>query len=152
LITFGRQILFAAEVTMTEESTKKNDETGSNPADSGSGEKSVLEELGDQVEKFATRTVESIKKTIERARLSRNTVLTIRVNDDANKKLTALVESGLFKSRSESAAFLIQEGIKHQEMLFDKIAKKMIKIEKLKQELSEIISSEISEKKRTGKS
>jgi Arc/MetJ-type ribon-helix-helix transcriptional regulator len=152
LITFGRQILFAAEVTMTEESTKKNDETGSGPADSGSGEKSVLEELGDQVEKFATRTVESIKKTIERALISRNTVLTIRVNDDANKKLTALVESGLFKSRSESAAFLIQEGIKHQEMLFDKIAKKMIKIEKLKQELSEIISSEISEKKRTGKS
>lgn len=107
-------------------------------------EKTVLEEFGDQVEKFATRTYESIKKTIDRALYSRNIVLTIRVNDDANRKLSSLVDSGLFKSRSESAAFLIEEGIKHQEALFSKIAKKMEKIEKLKEELSDIISEEIS--------
>lgn len=137
---------------MPDQPPNRNETTGSGTADSGSGERSVLEELGDQVEKFATRTVESIKKTIEKALISRNTVLTIRVNDDANKKLTTLVESGLFKSRSESAAFLIQEGIKHQEMLFDKIAKKMDKIEKLKQELSKIISQEISHPKKSEKS
>lgn len=137
---------------MPEKSTRQNQATGAGAAGSGNGEKSMLEELGDQVEKFATRTVESIKKTIEKALISRNTVLTIRVNDDANKKLTTLVESGLFKSRSESAAFLIQEGIKHQELLFEKISKKMEKMEKLKQELSEIISSEISDQKKSEKS
>ena len=107
-------------------------------------EKNVFEEFGDQVEKFANRTVESLKKTIDRALISRNTVLTIRVNNDANHKLNALVEAGLFRSRSESAAFLIEEGIKHQHDLFQKISLKMEKIEKLKSELSDIISREIS--------
>lgn len=106
-------------------------------------EKNVFEEFGDQVEKFAKGTVESLKKTIDRALISRNTVLTIRVNDDANRKLNTLVEAGLFRSRSECAAFLIEEGIKHQDGLFQKISLKMDKIEKLKEELSDIISKEI---------
>jgi hypothetical protein len=128
------------------EKTKKQTKTQETPekVSSTTKEKTVLEEFGDQVERFATRTVESIKKTIDRALYSRRIVLTIRVNDDANRKLTSLVESGLFKSRSESAAFLIEEGIKHQESLFTRIAKKMEKIEKLKEELSDIISEEIS--------
>jgi len=109
-------------------------------------ERNVLEEFGDQVEKFATRTVASIRKTIERALESRNTVLTIRVNDEANRHLSILVEAGLFKSRSESAAFLIEEGIKHQEPLFAKIGQKLDKIDKLKQELSIIIDKEIERK------
>jgi Arc/MetJ-type ribon-helix-helix transcriptional regulator len=106
-------------------------------------EKTVLEELGDQVEKFASRTVASIKRSIDKSLSSRNIVLTIRVNDEANDKLTKLVEAGLFKSRSESAAFLIEEGIKSQANLFGKIATKMEKIEKIKEELKDIISQEI---------
>lgn len=106
-------------------------------------EKNVLEELGDQVEKFATRTVASIKRSIDKSLSSRNIVLTIRVNDVANNKLTKLVDAGLFKSRSESAAFLIEEGIKSQANLFGKIATKMEKIEKIKEELKDIISQEI---------
>ncbi len=55
-----------------------------------------------------------------------------------------LVESGIFRSRSESAAFLINEGIKSQESLFSKIAAKLEKIDKIKMELSSIISEEIN--------
>ena len=54
-----------------------------------------------------------------------------------------LVDVGLFKSRSESAAFLIQEGIKNQEALFAKISTKLKKIDKIKDELKDIVSEEI---------
>lgn len=108
--------------------------------------KSTLDELGNHVEKFAAKTAESIKKVIDKALASRNTVLTIRVNDDSNKKLGMLVEAGLFKSRSESAAFLIQEGIKSQESLFSKISSKLEKIDKIKDELRYIVSEEVNTK------
>ena len=108
--------------------------------------KSTLDELGNHVEKFAAKTAESIKKVIDKALASRNTVLTIRVNDDSNKKLSMLVEAGLFKSRSESAAFLIQEVIKSQESLFSKISGKLEKIDKIKDELRYIVSEEVNTK------
>jgi len=109
-----------------------------------------FDEFGDQVEKFAVKTAESIRKVIDRALASRNTVLTIRVNDESNKKLNMLVEAGLFKSRSESAAFLIEEGIKSQDTLFSKITEKLKKMEKIRDELKTIVSKEV-ESRPTGK-
>lgn len=106
---------------------------------------SSLDEFGNHVEKFATRTAESIKRVIDKALASRNTVLTIRVNDESNKKLGMLVEAGLFKSRSESAAFLIQEGIKSQEVLFSKMSSKLKKIDEIREELKTIVSSEMED-------
>ncbi len=108
--------------------------------------KDTLEDIGHQVEKFASKTAESIKKILDRTLSSRNTVLTIRVDDESNIKLNMLVESGIFRSRSESAAFLINEGIKNQESLFSRIAAKLEKIDKIKMELSSIISEEIKAK------
>jgi len=100
----------------------------------------VLSEFAETVEGFAARTVESVRKTIDQAlTTTRNTVLSIRVGDEANRKLTMLVDAGLFKSRSESAAFLINEGIKRQEELFAKIAAKMTEIDKIRGELQGII-------------
>jgi len=105
-----------------------------------------LDDFGNQVEKFAVKTAESIRKVIDRALASRNTVLTIRVNDESNKKLNMLVEAGLFKSRSESAAFLIEEGIKSQQALFAKITDKLEKMEKIREELKVIVSKEVEVK------
>ena len=108
-----------------------------------------FDEIGNQVEKFAIKTAESIRKVIDRALASRNTVLTIRVNDESNKKLNMLVEAGLFKSRSESAAFLIEEGIKSQGTLFSKITDKLKKMEKIRDELKDIVSKEVESKSAT---
>lgn len=108
--------------------------------------KDTFEDIGHQVEKFASKTAESIKNILDKTLSSRNTVLTIRVDDESNLKLNMLVESGIFKSRSESAAFLINEGIKNQESLFSRIAAKLEKIDKIKIELSSIISEEIKAK------
>ena len=43
-----------------------------------------FDEFGNQVEKFAVKTADSIRKVIDKALASRNTVLTIRVNDESN--------------------------------------------------------------------
>jgi Arc/MetJ-type ribon-helix-helix transcriptional regulator len=130
---------------MTEEKKQtkaENTKTG----DNDTKRKNVFEEFGDSVGRFATRTFDTIKETIDKSLDSRNTVLTIRVNEEANKKLNMLVNAGIFKSRSESAAFLIEEGVKHQEELFKKIAEKLEKIERIKDELKDIISEEMSDK------
>lgn len=104
-----------------------------------------LDEIGNQVEKFAARTAESIKKVIEKALASRNTVMTIRVNDESNEKMNMLVDAGFFKSRSESAAFLIQEGIKKREDLFVKIEGKLKKMDKIRDEIKTIVASEMED-------
>ncbi len=109
-----------------------------------------FDEFGDQVEKFAVKTAESIRKVIDRALSSRNTVLTIRVNDESNKRLNMLVEAGLFKSRSESAAFLIEEGIKSQQAIFLKISDKLQKMEKIRSELKDIVAKEVEKKPAAG--
>ena len=132
-------------MTEEEKQTKEeNPKTGNE--NSEDSPKNVFEEFGDSVGRFATKAFESIKHTIDKSLDSRNTVLTIRVNEEANKKLNMLVNAGIFKSRSESAAFLIEEGIKHQEGLFKKIKEKLETIDKLKDELKDIITGEMSEK------
>jgi Arc/MetJ-type ribon-helix-helix transcriptional regulator len=105
---------------------------------------SSFDEFGNQVEKIAVKTAESIRKVVDKALASRNTVLTIRVNDECNRKMNMLVDAGLFKSRSESAAFLIHEGIKNQDTLFDKISARLDKIEKIREELKKVVSEEFS--------
>jgi Arc/MetJ-type ribon-helix-helix transcriptional regulator len=131
---------------MTDKETKKE----SSSEEQEKKQHRPLDDFSNQVEKFAVKTAESIRKVIDRALASRNTVLTIRVNDESNKKLNMLVEAGLFKSRSESAAFLIEEGIKSQQALFAKITDKLEKMEKIREELKVIVSKEVEIK--TGKS
>lgn len=104
---------------------------------------SALDELGTQVEKFASKTAESIKKVFDRTVASRNTVLSIRVSEESDRKLRMMVDAGLFKSRSESASFLIEEGIKNQDPLLTKISSQLHKIDKIKKELKTIISKEM---------
>jgi len=128
---------------MTEFSEKNNQKETQQTKD----HTSALDDLGNQVEKIAAKTADSIRKVIDKALSARNTVLTIRVNDECNEKLNMLVESGLFRSRSESAAFLIQEGIKSQQPLFDKIGNKLKKIDKIREELKEIVTQEITQSK-----
>jgi Arc/MetJ-type ribon-helix-helix transcriptional regulator len=66
----------------------------------------------------------------------------VRVNDDSLRQLDALVQSGIFKSRSESAAFLISEGIKAQGPLFERISERIQEIERLRSELKDIVKAQ----------
>lgn len=120
--------------------TKKQEEPTEKQQDKK--RQSAFDDFGNQVEKIAVKTAESIRKVVDKALASRNTVLTIRVNDESSRKMSMLVDSGLFKSRSESAAFLIQEGIKNQAALFKKISSKLDEIEKIRGELQKVVSEE----------
>ena len=56
--------------------------------------------------------------------------------------LDALVEAQIFKSRSESAAFLIAEGIKRNAGIYEKVAAKISEIQRLRQDLKEMVGRE----------
>jgi Arc/MetJ-type ribon-helix-helix transcriptional regulator len=99
--------------------------------------KGVAHKTGEVINK----ATESIGKAIESALSARDHVVMVRVNDETLKKLDALVQSGIFKSRSESAAFLIAEGIKAQSVLFERISEKIQEIERLRTELKSMIRS-----------
>ena len=122
--------------------TMPNDETrrASGFDDIASSVKEVAQKTGEVINK----ATESIGKAIESALSARDHVVMVRVNDESLKRLDALVQSGIFKSRSESAAFLISEGIKAQEVLFNRISERISEIERLRSELKEIVRPEES--------
>lgn len=104
---------------------------------------SGLEGITSQFRELAQKIPESIGKAIESALSAREHVVMVRVNDESLTKLDHLVEAGIFKSRSESAAFLISEGIKAQANLFERISNKIEEINKLRSELKNIVGQEV---------
>lgn len=109
-------------------------------------QRSGFDEIASSVKEVAQKTgealnkaTESIGKAIESALSARDHVVMVRVNEDSLKSLDALVQTGIFKSRSEAAAFLISEGVKAQAPLFERIAERITEIERLRAELKGIV-------------
>ena len=72
----------------------------------------------------------------------RNNVVMVRVDEENLSRIDELVDSGQFNSRSEAAAFLIDEGIKSKQEMFDKMAEKISQIQGLKDELEAMIAED----------
>ena len=72
----------------------------------------------------------------------RDNVVMVRVTTESQQRMDDLVEAGLWRSRSEAAAFLIAEGIKARQGLFDGIASKIDAIRKAKEELRRLLDGE----------
>src|SRR5262245_44808269 len=82
-----------------------------------------------------------ISRTIERAISAKDDyMLAVKVSQDAQTKLGQLVQAGVFGTRAEAAAFLIDEGIKSQGPLFERVEQKLGEIERLRAELRGMIS------------
>jgi len=90
----------------------------------------------------AIKQVESLGKALGSALQDRANVVMVRVNDDSLRYLDMLVEADITNSRSESAAFLINEGIKANESLFNKIRDITDQITTLKSQLREVVRTE----------
>lgn len=90
----------------------------------------------------AIKQVESLGKALGSALQDRANVVMVRVNDDSLRYLDMLVEADITNSRSESAAFLINEGIKANETLFNKIRDITDQISALKSQLREVVKVE----------
>jgi hypothetical protein len=90
----------------------------------------------------AIKQVENLGKALGNALQDRANVVMVRVNDDSLSYLDMLVEADITRSRSESAAFLINEGIKANEALFNKIREITDQISALKAQLRETVQVE----------
>lgn len=105
------------------------------------------ERVSSSVRDIASRIPESlssigrdISRTIERAMSAKDDyVVAVKLSAEAQDKLEQLVQAGVFRSRAEAAAYLIDEGIKSQHLLFDRVEQKLAEIERLRAELRGII-------------
>ena len=107
---------------------------------SGSRVGDTVDEMASTIREFVTKVPETINKAVEKALNVRDATLLIKLNESVADSIDKLVTSGVFKSRAEAAAFLIEEGIKSQGLLFTRIQAKMEEIEKLRDELRHSLS------------
>jgi len=125
------------EIEESEEGTTAQVEVEVTPAGDAvdqSEDKSVRGRTTKQLRE-ALRQAESFAQALSEALQGRGNVVMVRVNDEALVHLDMLVEAEITKSRSESAAFLISEGIKANQALFDKIRAITEQIMELREQL-----------------
>ena len=109
----------------------------------------IMNKVNEVVREAITESVDAaesiggnIMETVDRARSNRSNVVMVRVDKASLERLDELVESGIMGSRSEAAAFLIGEGIKARQPLFDRIAEKIQEIRQAKDELRNLVDED----------
>jgi len=120
----------------------KPEEEEETPAEAPTGEGEGEEEKKEETKKGSSasfkdawKQVETFGQALSEALQGRGNVVMVRVNDEALQHLDMLIEAEVTKSRSESAAFLINEGIKTNQPLFDKISTITQQIVELREQL-----------------
>ena len=106
---------------------------------------SSVREMASRIPESLSAIGRDISRTIERAISAKDDyVVAVKVSPEAQEKLEQLVQAGVFRSRAEAAAFLIDEGIRTQtkEGLFDKVEQKLSEIERLRAELRGIVNAD----------
>ena len=116
------------------------EEENDNPSDRARTASSVRE-MASRIPESLTAIGRDISRTIERAISAKDDyMLAVKVSQDAQVKLGQLVQAGVFGTRAEAAAFLIDEGIKTQGALFERVEQKLGEIERLRAELRGMIA------------
>jgi hypothetical protein len=86
-----------------------------------------------------------LKGALDTALAGRGNVLMVRVNDETLKAIDMLVEAGVCKSRSEGAAFLMNQGIEASSALFERIGGITDQIAELRSQLRQVVTGEAEE-------
>ncbi|HEX8652320.1 MAG TPA: zinc ribbon domain-containing protein [Pyrinomonadaceae bacterium] len=63
----------------------------------------------------------------------------VKLSPAAQDKIEDLVHAGVFDSKAEAAAYLIEQGIKAESSLFDVVEQKLSEIERLRAELRNLV-------------
>ena len=129
------------ETVETPEASKASEETDPKKGEMGS-KKEEAKKASSATFKDALKQVENFGQALSDALQARGNVVMVRVNDEALEHLDMLVEAEVTKSRSESAAFLIAEGIKANADLFGRIGSITSKIAELREQLRKEVNLE----------
>jgi len=107
--------------------------------------KSSVRDLASRIPESLSAIGRDISRTIERAISAKDEyVVAVKVSPEAQEKLEQLVQAGVFHSRAEAAGFLIDEGIRTQAALFERVEQKLAEIERLRAELRGLINEKPS--------
>ena len=102
----------------------------------------AVRDVVDRGRDAAVNVGETIREKINSVRASRDSVVMVRVNKEILEKLDELVDSGVNSSRSEAAAFMIEEGMSAKSDLFEKIAEKTEVIRKAREDLRKLLEED----------
>lgn len=113
------------------------------PPDDHSSVSSSMRDMAARIPEQLSAIGRDISRTIERAISAKDDyMIAVKVSQDAQKKLGQLVQAGVFGTRAEAAAFLIDEGIKTQGPLFERVEQKLAEIERLRAELRGLVDEQ----------
>ncbi len=102
---------------------------------------SSVRDIASRIPESLSAIGRDISRTIEKAISAKDDyVVAVKVSPESQDKLEALVQAGVFRSRAEAAGFLIEEGIKTQSALFERVSQKLSEIERLRAELRGLIA------------
>src|SRR4051812_12129684 len=117
----------------------RDDEPGSNDEHNRTG--SSVRDIASRIPESLSAIGRDISRTIEKAMSAKDDyVVAVKISPEAQDKLEQLVQAGVFRSRAEAAGFLIDEGIKTQSALFERVRQKLAEIERLRAELRGMIA------------
>ena len=102
---------------------------------------SSVRDIASRIPESLSAIGRDISRTIEKAISAKDDyVVAVKISPEAQEKLEDLVQAGVFRSRAEAAGFLIDEGIKTQSALFERVRQKLAEIERLRAELRGMIA------------
>jgi hypothetical protein len=117
--------------------------TEGEPPPSGERVSSSVRDIASRIPESLASIGRDISRTVERALSAKDDyVVAVKLSHDAQDRLEQLVQAGVFRSRAEAAAFLIDEGIKAQAPLFERVSQKLSEIERLRAELRGMINTQ----------
>ena len=118
----------------------RDDETDGDAEDRTRAASSVRD-IASRIPESLSAIGRDISRTIERAISAKDDyVVAVKVSPAAQEKVDQLVSAGIFRNRAEAAGFLVEEGIKTQAALFDRVQQKLAEIERLRAELRGMVN------------
>ncbi|HEY3040461.1 MAG TPA: hypothetical protein VGJ66_17110 [Pyrinomonadaceae bacterium] len=102
---------------------------------------SSVRDIASRIPESLSAIGRDISRTIERAISAKDDyVVAVKVSPASQEKVDQLVSSGIFRNRAEAAGFLVEEGIKTQTALFERVQQKLAEIERLRAELRGMVN------------
>jgi Arc/MetJ-type ribon-helix-helix transcriptional regulator len=102
---------------------------------------SSVRDIASRIPESLSAIGRDISRTIERAMSAKDEyVVAVKISPGSQEKVDQLVQAGIFKNRAEAAGFLVEEGIKTQSALFERVQQKLAEIERLRAELRGMVN------------